>query len=561
MKRIRKTTLTILIMTMFVSLLGVNHIRAEHSHTGYTAITSLPSTPGSYYLESDINITTTWIVPEGTVNLCLNGKDLIFSGVTESDTQGSVIIVRSGSTLNLYDCTGGGKITGGKGINQSGNLLGAGVYVNGGTFNMYSGTISGNGADTTQLAYGAGVEVTNNGNFNMHDGTISGNLIGYGAGAGVNVESGGVFNMYDGEITNNTAAEKASGVSLLTNGTFNLYGGSITENKASYSDAKGGGVYVQSDAYFNICSDSSDSVITITNNKTNGTSRDDNVYLANNKININGSINSNSLIGLNMNSPDFFTSGFDGKASTGNFSSDDPQYVVKTGTDSGKTEARLIIPSSHVHSFTYTADGASIYADCSKTDCPLPSGRISITLSQSNYEYDGTAHKVSITNLEDFNNETDLNVSTGDVKYYNGTAELSEAPKDQGTYKAELTVGTTGNQATASIEYDITPKEVTLDWKDTSFTYDGKEHCPTATAGGLISGDTCTVTVAGAQSAVGTHTAKATALSNSNYKLPSDKTVKFTISEKTTPTPEPDKDKESDQKKISTYVAPRTGID
>ena len=422
---------------------------------------------------------------------------------------------------------------------------------------MYSGTISGNGADTTQLTYGAGVEVRNNGRFNLYDGTISSNVIGYGAGAGVNVESGGVFNMYDGEISNNTAAEKASGVSLLTNGTFNLYGGNIADNKASYSEAKGGGVYVQSDAHFNICSDSSDSVITIENNKTNGTSRDDNVYLANNKINISGSVNSNSRIGLNMNSPDFFTSGFNGKASTANFTSDDPQYVVTTGDNAGNTEAKLIIKSSHTHDFDYSADGATITATCNVSDCPLPSGKISITLSQSNYEYDGTAHTVSISDLTDFNNETGLNVSTGDVKYFKGTASLEKAPKDVGYYTAKLTAG----GVTAALDYEITPKTVTLDWKDTSFTYDGKEHCPTATAGGLVSGDTCTVTVTGAQSAVGTHTAEATTLSNSNYKLPEETTVKFTISEKTTPAPDPDKDKTPDQKKSSTYVAPRTGIE
>ena len=559
MKRIRKTSLTLLIMTMFVSLLGVNHIHAEHSHPEYTSITTLPSTSGSYYLASDINITKTWIVPEGTVNLCLNGNDIIFKGTTESDTQGSVIIVGSNSTLNLYDCKGGGKITGGKGINQSGNLLGAGVYVNGGTFNMYSGTISGNGADTTQLTYGAGVEVRNNGRFNLYGGTISSNVIGYGAGAGVNVESGGVFNMYGGEISNNTAAQNASGVSLLTNGTFNLYGGNITENKASYSDAKGGGVYVQSDAHFNICSDSSDSVIKIENNKTNGTSRDDNVYLANNKINISGSVNSNSRIGLNMNSPDFFTSGFDGKASTANFKSDDPQYVVTTGDNAGKTEAKLIIKSSHTHDFEYSVDGATITATCKNSDCTLPDSKISVTLQSGSEEYDGEPHTVTVDNLTNFNNETGLNVSTGDVKYFKGTASLEKAPKDVGYYTAKLTAG----GVTAALDYEITPKTVTLDWKDTSFIYDGSEHCPTATAGGLVSGDTCTVTVTGAQSAVGTHTAEATALSNNNYKLPEETTVKFTISEKTTPTPapEPDKDKTPDQKKSSTYVAPRTGIE
>ena len=45
----------------------------------------------------------------------------------------------------------------------------------------------------------------------------------------------------------------------------------------------------------------------------------------------------------------------------------------------------------------------------------------------------------------------------------------------------------------------------------------------------LISGDVCTVTVIGAQTNAGTHTATASALSNSNYALPVANTVGFTI--------------------------------
>ena len=81
----------------------------------------------------------------------------------------------------------------------------------------------------------------------------------------------------------------------------------------------------------------------------------------------------------------------------------------------------------------------------------------------------------------------------------------------------------------------ISPKVVGLTWAPdpTTFTYDGAVHCPTATATGLETGDACTVTVTGGQTNVGTYSgenvATATALSNSNYKLPESVTCDFEI--------------------------------
>lgn len=76
----------------------------------------------------------------------------------------------------------------------------------------------------------------------------------------------------------------------------------------------------------------------------------------------------------------------------------------------------------------------------------------------------------------------------------------------------------------------VTQKEVGLAWANTSLSYTGSAQKPTATATGLVNSDTCEVTVSGEQTAVGTgYTATATALSNSNYKLPSDVTTTFSI--------------------------------
>ena len=59
-----------------------------------------------------MTLSQTWTVPEGvTINLCLNG----FIINLMSGTNGSVIKVGSGATLNLYDCHNNGMITGGTG--------------------------------------------------------------------------------------------------------------------------------------------------------------------------------------------------------------------------------------------------------------------------------------------------------------------------------------------------------------------------------------------------------------------------------------------------------------
>lgn len=80
----------------------------------------------------------------------------------------------------------------------------------------------------------------------------------------------------------------------------------------------------------------------------------------------------------------------------------------------------------------------------------------------------------------------------------------------------------------------ITQRTATLLWKlDGTNTfkipYDGKPHVPTATVTNTVGDDKCNVTVSGEQTEVGTYTATATELSDSNYKLPVQNTVTFEI--------------------------------
>ena len=132
-----------------MTLNTVNIANEPHTHDGITfsewnSTDSLPSAEGSYYLSNDVILGDIWRISSGTINLCLNGKTIKVNSV-----RGTIFIDKD-ATLNLYDEANAGMIT---------NTLKdpmpeyGGVYINGGVFNMYGGTISNN---TAELPNGVG---------------------------------------------------------------------------------------------------------------------------------------------------------------------------------------------------------------------------------------------------------------------------------------------------------------------------------------------------------------------------------------------------------------------
>ena len=195
----------------------------------------------NYYLRANITIDHP-IQIKGNVTICLNGHTI------ESKAKDQPVFeVVSGGTLTLTDCKGNaGKVT------RAYNTPGGGVEVNGGTFNLYGGEITGNTA-----AKGGGVYVYNSGEFNMYGGAkitdnkAAGHTSGTGNGGGVYV-SGGTFNMRGGSITNNKTEVYGngggnSGGVYVYEGTFTMSGGTISGNTASSTD---GGVGVYNNAKF-----------------------------------------------------------------------------------------------------------------------------------------------------------------------------------------------------------------------------------------------------------------------------------------------------------------------
>ena len=126
---------------------------------------------------------------------------------------------------------------------------------------------------------------------------------------------------------------------------------------------------------------------------------------------------------------------------------------------------------------------------------------------------------------------------TGTIQYKLGTSGTygTALPKAKGAGSYDVyykVVGDSGHSDVpeAKITVTIAKKEVGLTWGTKTWTYDGGEHSTTCTATGVVTGDTCTVTLANNSiTDVGSKTVTASSLSNPNYKLPTANTATLTV--------------------------------
>ena len=112
-----------------------------------------------------------------------------------------------------------------------------------------------------------------------------------------------------------------------------------------------------------------------------------------------------------------------------------------------------------------------------------------------------------------------VDANTGEVTIVGAGSAVITAEKEGVTGQYRLTV---------------LPITVGLEWKGMEErVYDGKPSNVTATATGLLNGDTAPVTVTGgSEKDAGTYTAKAASLDNKNYTLPEEASVSYTITPK-----------------------------
>ena len=139
---------------------------------------------------------------------------------------------------------------------------------------------------------------------------------------------------------------------------------------------------------------------------------------------------------------------------------------------------------------------------------------------------------------EPFTNAARMDDSTEGFAY--SSSDKSVAKVDANT--GEVTIEGAGSAVitakkdgvTGQYRLTVSPITVDLEWIGTGErVYDGQPSNVTATAIGLLNGDTAQVTVTGGgETDAGTYTAKAASLDNKNYTLPEEASVSYTITPK-----------------------------
>ncbi|MBQ4272774.1 MAG: hypothetical protein IJB95_03905, partial [Clostridia bacterium] len=263
-----------------------------------------------------------------------------------------------------------------------------------------------------------------------------------------------------------------------------------------------------------------------------------------------------------------------------------PNYVLATKDGGWTTTFKInqkpvgILWSQNTLSLTYNSEAQKPNAYIADTDLCSQNGQkdtcaVIVTGEQTNANATGETYTAKATGLSNPNYvlaegtwETAFTITpkpvtitwTTDTLVYNGTAQAPTTTVEGLVGGDTCTVDVTGketnagtgytatatglsnsnyefaNNATLTTTFKIQQLTATLAWANTSVVYDGQAHKPTATVSNLCSQngvmDTCTVTVDGAQTNAGKHTATATGLDNSNYALPTNATQQFEISPK-----------------------------
>lgn len=209
-----------------------------------------------------------------------------------------------------------------------------------------------------------------------------------------------------------------------------------------------------------------------------------------------------------------------------------PDVTVKDGSTIIPASEYTVTYSNNINAGTGTVtisdNVGGNYEVIGSATFTIGKANINPSVNINGWTYGGTASNPSVSG----------NPGGGDVSYSykaNGAPDTSYTttkPSNAGEYVVRAIVAETANYlgATVTNTFTIAQCEVALTWGDTSWTYDKSAHSTTCTAGNLVTGDTCTVTLTGNSiTNKGTTTVTASSLSNSNYKLPSANTTTLTV--------------------------------
>ena len=244
------------------------------------------------------------------------------------------------------------------------------------------------------------------------------------------------------------------------------------------------------------------------------------------------------------------------------------RFTVNPKTMTGiRADSVNIIYDGMEHSITVSGypEGATVYYGTSADNCNLTSNPKYKDAQEDAYT---VYYKITAKGYNDYTgsatvkiNQRVAELSWGNTEFtYNGSVQTPSAVVRNLCENDICTVTVEGGQtnysasdytATATAlgnsnyklpdteterqtEFTVGKKEIGVTWNNTEFTYDKAPHKPTATLSGILSNDTCNVTVTGEQTNAGTGYLATAQIDNANYEIrTADATTTFTINPKT----------------------------
>jgi len=358
------------------------------SWTAWNSSTSLPDKAGNYYLTKNVTLANPITLSKDMV-LCLNGNTITYTGTGSSAKDADYGIHVRAANVRICNCHEEGGFTMPSDIvNDPVESL---IYVQanatdakGSQLDLFNVNIKNLKSDAIHLGTGTASHM------NIYGGEISGCTVFRGA---MFLSGNGPAQVHlygDFKIANNTASEYAynNAAGILLSGASNLYMHDNTAVTGNYTNAIGGigGIAVHGQGSLYMYDNAS-----VTNNRghingvggvdvnayynyfyvkdnvritgnTAGSSKASNVNLVsyNTPIILYNKLTSNASIGVTMETPSTFTSGWTsrmGAVDPAYFFSDSNKYeVIKSGNELALT--------AHTHDYTYTASGAKITESC-----------------------------------------------------------------------------------------------------------------------------------------------------------------------------------------------------
>ena len=242
--------------------IGDHKTEARTTFTAWNESTKLPYEGGTYYLTTDVTLSSPWFPEIGkSYIICLNGHSIQGSNFDSKwYSDNGVIYARENINLTICDCVGGGSVSSDSSCDVSGLLVDAGyktkpvVNIFGGSYlnnkrdgikvgdgfvNIYKATIKKN------THYGISSLTRDSNVLNIYNAEITQN-------GGTSIDGGGIYhrlgtcNFYNGKVTNNNTNYRGGGV--YNGGTFNFFGGEISGNTTNTpgddsNEYGGGGIY------------------------------------------------------------------------------------------------------------------------------------------------------------------------------------------------------------------------------------------------------------------------------------------------------------------------------